>query len=103
MRGWRWEVDRVLRSDATGPAALRRGLAFLLQTRHRRSVARAASDGPPTEADELVGDEKSEGPGALEREPEQVLGRHVRTVFNIWVVVFGLVGAQMSWVLSPFL
>ena len=31
-----------------------------------------------------------------------MLGHHVKTVFRIWVVVFGLVGAQMSWVLRPF-
>ena len=32
-----------------------------------------------------------------------MLGHHVKTVFRIWVVVFGLVGAQMSWVLRPFI
>jgi hypothetical protein len=24
-------------------------------------------------------------------------------VFRVWILVFGLVGAQMSWVLRPFL
>ena len=28
---------------------------------------------------------------------------HVKTVFRLWVVVFGLVGAQMGWVLRPFI
>ena len=32
-----------------------------------------------------------------------VSDRSVRMVFATWVVVFGLVGAQMSWVLRPFL
>ncbi len=32
-----------------------------------------------------------------------ILGRHVKTVFYIWVIVFGLVGSQMSWVLRPFI
>lgn len=27
----------------------------------------------------------------------------MKTVFNIWLVVFGLVGAQMSWILRPFI
>lgn len=27
----------------------------------------------------------------------------MRTVFRIWVLVFGLVGAQMAWVLRPFI
>lgn len=42
-------------------------------------------------------------PGALEREDGAVLGRDVVAVFRIWIIVFGLVGAQMSWVLRPFL
>ncbi len=29
--------------------------------------------------------------------------RDVLTVFRIWILVFGLVGAQMAWVLRPFL
>jgi hypothetical protein len=34
---------------------------------------------------------------------ENVLGPHVRLVFTTWVIIFGLVGAQMSWVLRPFI
>ncbi len=80
------------------------GLVFLLRTLHRLSVARTDGVGlSPSEGTEPVGPDKSEAPGALERLDDQVLGRHVRTVFRIWVIVFGLVGAQMSWVLSPFL
>ena len=79
------------------------GLVFLLRTLHRLSVAAAEDPGPPTEAEEHVGTEKGEGPGALDRVGDRVLGKHVTTVFRIWVVVYGLVGAQMSWVLSPFL
>jgi hypothetical protein len=41
-------------------------------------------------------------PGALEPLEGQVLGPHVKTVFRCWVVLFGLVGAQMGWVLRPF-
>lgn len=40
--------------------------------------------------------------GALERN-EQPLGRGVMTVFYTWILVFGLVGSQMGWVLRPFL
>jgi hypothetical protein len=32
-----------------------------------------------------------------------VLGQHVRTIFRIWIIVFGLVGAQMGWILRPFI
>ncbi len=42
-------------------------------------------------------------PGPLDRLEGHVLGRHVHTVFRCWVVVFGLVGAQMAWVLRPFI
>jgi hypothetical protein len=41
--------------------------------------------------------------GALDRLDGQVLGPHVRAIFRIWVIVFGLVGAQMAWVLRPFI
>lgn len=40
---------------------------------------------------------------ALERLPKHVLGAHIWLVFRIWVVVFGLVGSQMSWILRPFI
>jgi hypothetical protein len=92
------------------------GLAFLLQTLHRLSVALmpppppTAPVAPPADA----ASQKAEGaspvrgngegtvPGALERIDGHVLGPHVRTVFRIWVIVFGFVGAQMAWVLRPF-
>jgi hypothetical protein len=66
------------------------GLTFLLQTLHRITVAGpATADLPETE-------------GALERLEGHVLGRNVKAVFYCWIIVFGLVGAQMSWVLRPF-
>ena len=40
--------------------------------------------------------------GALDPVENQVLHDHVRKVFQIWVVLFGIVGAQMGWVLRPF-
>jgi hypothetical protein len=33
----------------------------------------------------------------------QSLGRYTRRVFTIWMIVFGLVGAQMAWILRPFI
>lgn len=45
----------------------------------------------------------SSRPGALDRSPAGNVGSRVKTVFNIWLVVFGLVGAQMSWILRPFI
>lgn len=80
------------------------GLLFLLQTLHRLSLARPDWLAEAcAEEQEHVGDDKSDPPGALEPVPDQVLGRHVRTVFRCWIVLFGLVGAQMGWVLRPFI
>jgi hypothetical protein len=36
-------------------------------------------------------------------EPQRRQAASVRGVFRIWVVVFGLVGAQMAWILRPFI
>jgi hypothetical protein len=81
------------------------GLSFLLQTLHRLSVAPIL---PVSMHDPIEpGDEKEGGgarnPGALEPMENQVLGKHVKLVFRCWVVLFGLVGAQMGWVLRPFI
>jgi hypothetical protein len=95
------------------------GLRFLLHTLHRLTVVMeepetlasmppvpAPSDQeavkfdpapPPPATPPVVRD-----PGALDSLEGRVVGGNVRTVFNIWVIVFGLVGAQMGWVLRPF-
>lgn len=45
----------------------------------------------------------SGSPGPLDPVEGHVLGAHVRTVFTCWIVLFGFVGAQMGWVLRPFI
>lgn len=42
-------------------------------------------------------------PAAIDAIPGQAMGKHVRTVFRCWILLYGLVGAQMGWVLRPFL
>lgn len=96
------------------------GLSFLLQTLHRLSVSMEdATPKPPplTGSDVPMAVEVHSTPpavpaavppptrsaGALERTHGREVGRNVKTVFRIWVIVFGLVGAQMSWVLRPFI
>jgi hypothetical protein len=55
---------------------------------------------PPASPTASTPDELS---GPLDPIAGHVLGRHTRLVFDCWVLVFGLVGAQMSWVLRPFI
>src|SRR4051812_8541200 len=82
------------------------GLAFLLQTLHRMTIANTPVEVPMT-IEQLNSDmpieatERNMGP--IDRAPEHVLGPHVKTVFRIWVIVFGLVGSQMGWILRPFI
>jgi hypothetical protein len=74
------------------------GSSFLLQTLHRLTVADAmlAADlQPPAHIPDNA--------GPLQKPAEHILSPHVKTLFRIWIIVFGLVGAQMAWVLRPFI
>ena len=106
------------------------GLSFLLQTLHRLSVSmefaewsgRRAPQPPPVEEpaeeaeeafgpsgdpppvpSESVGVRPARRPGALDGAEGEQIGASVKSIFRIWVLVFGLVGAQMSWILRPFI
>lgn len=78
------------------------GLAFLLQTLHRITLAQElpAPQAPPPEGEVAI---HQVTPGALERLERSAQAATVARVFKIWVVVFSLVGAQMGWVLRPFI
>jgi hypothetical protein len=75
------------------------GLMFLLQTLQRLSTLDAQTAPPPDDA----ASESVESVGAINFMENQALGKHVKRIFQIWVIVFGLVGAQMGWVLRPFI
>jgi hypothetical protein len=101
------------------------GFAFLLQTLNRLDISQRKCGNPPPLSttiktslvdegehimepikpahNEPIEAKRIEEPGALDKVGGHVLGKHVRTVFTCWVVVFALVGAQMSWVLRPFI
>lgn len=103
------------------------GLKFLLRTLHRLTlvqnetfspivapVQHAAAQNPTFQTptfqtapipawNEPLETAANEPEGALERMDNQLLGRNVTTVFYLWILVFALVGSQMSWVLRPFL
>jgi hypothetical protein len=88
------------------------GLLFLLQTLQRLSTLESPSPAPPSAAadpgasrpQELHGGEQPAEPRSpLDPLLDRPLGKHVKAVFRIWVIVFALVGAQMGWVLRPFI
>ena len=77
------------------------GLGFLLQTLRRLQQAPADLAPTPRERD---------GPVVLEaaqegtpREESRLVEARGAMVFRLWLLVFGLVGVQMGWVLRPFL
>ena len=73
--------------------------------------ATAVAVAPPTPAQRVPGAApaapapaaSSEPGGALDRLEDHMVSSDVTTIFRIWIIVFGLVGAQMSWVLRPFI
>ena len=102
------------------------GLSFLLQTLRRLTepAESAVEDVPPMPAEPVEPVEQAETfdspesisswsaklplkpsrpPGALARVQAGPTAGGVKAIFRIWVVVFALVGAQMSWVLRPFI
>lgn len=64
------------------------------------SLDDASPDVETESADEIV---QAVRVGAIDRTQDHVPSRHVKIVFRIWVVAFCLVGAQMGWVLRPFI
>jgi hypothetical protein len=86
------------------------GLAFLLQTLHRLSgptrpaPSRESATSIVEFADGVEVDTQPVlEPSAIDMPEGEVLGEHTRLVFRCWVVLFALVGAQMGWVLRPFI
>lgn len=74
------------------------GMKFLLETLHRLTVS---LEPPPPPAPADNSDDAPSSP--LDRWEGHVLGRQTRAVFTSWIILFGLVGAQMSWILRPFI
>ena len=81
------------------------GMNFLLQTLHRLAAAKELiaweqGEAPEASATQVPPVPPLPAPHSLER---RTGAPPVRTVFFAWVIVFGLVGAQMGWVLRPFI
>jgi hypothetical protein len=80
------------------------GFTFMLQTLYRLSAAQQASL-PPNDPPHDCGYEPRpvEEKGALWGVRSHALDPNVRSVFVWWMMVFGVVLAQMAWVLRPLL
>ena len=94
------------------------GLAFLVQTLKRLTAAHRGGlplrQKPVASVPGRSGEEAlnllhtatapgADNPGPLEHLDGIVVGKHIWKVFSVWICVFGLVGAQMGWVLRPFI
>jgi len=79
------------------------GLRFLLLTLHRLTQVQNEAAQAESATAESSNDSPHDSAGALDRLENHVANAAVTRVFTIWIVVFGLVGAQMGWVLRPFL
>ncbi len=87
-------------------------LGFLLHTLRRLAAPPPVI--PPTVTSVKAGDEgepqetnpAQREPGPMDQipwdVPDQALGQ-ARSIFRIWVVIYALVGAQMGWLLRPFI
>jgi len=47
--------------------------------------------------------EKFQTTGALERMEQTAINAQVRFIFHCWIFVFGVVGAQVGWLMRPFI
>ena len=71
------------------------GLRYMVVTLQRLSA-------PLTPETTNVFGETEKPQGALDTNTK-IIGQDVRSVFRVWILVFGAVGAQMAWVLRPFI
>ncbi len=103
----------VLLNVICGAVAGFLGVAFLLRTLHRLVLVQdpnALVLGQSAKATPPIGtrvdsDDKTvppPPPAALDQIGDETT-RRAKLVFQVWMVVFALVGTQMSWVLRPFI
>ncbi len=98
------------------------GLAFLLQTLRRVSAPLTPPPAPPSAPPPPPAPHDEEAPasaltaqlpppsprepgpldGATGYYPREAIGS-ANVIFRIWVIIYGLVGAQMGWLLRPFI
>jgi hypothetical protein len=82
------------------------GLGFMLRTLQRLTAAMITQNdasGAGAESWLVEAPSQDDDDDAAEPVEPGTARRRVRTVFAVWMVVFALVGTQMSWVLRPFI
>jgi len=82
------------------------GLGFLLNTLRRLEEAQGVEQAPAAEAGnpgEGPDEAGAEAPPNLVPWPLPPRKTRARTVFQVWVVLYAVVGAQMGWILRPFI
>lgn len=80
------------------------GLKVLLSMLARLDAAQTrpvVTEVKPTPSDQGGDNPETPAPAKLASRPAE--GDMARTTFRIWLVIYGLVGAQMGWVLRPFI
>jgi hypothetical protein len=78
------------------------GLGFLLTVLKRMEFARSMAEFPAAPASPPAADGTPPVPAAVPVQSAPMRGVSARRVFRVWLVVFAVVGAQMGWVLRPF-
>jgi hypothetical protein len=87
------------------------GLAFLLRTLRRAVVPPSGDCDPGEEEGRTAGAREAEAARSPEVGPLEELVQplphraqwQARAIFGVWFVLYGLVGAQMGWLLRPFI
>lgn len=96
----------ILLNVATSTIAGVLGLGFLLRTLDRLVVIQERLEfpppTPPAGQTRQPSDVKPEPTAALDR-AGRITTHRAKSVFQVWTMVFALVGAQMSWVLRPLI
>jgi len=78
------------------------GLAFLLKVLERLEEAQAVESGATPPADPPAA-APGQPPGLRIPWPGPAKASKARDVFRVWVILYALVGAQMGWILRPFI
>ena len=92
-------------SGFVGLAFLRRALSVILEPDERQAFVTPPQPGTGSVTDTAADDASGPPPPMPYRRPPTVVDPEapIRRVFRVWIVIYGIVGAQMGWILRPFI